>query len=53
MNVTAIAPTGSAIVQGDLWGVHAGGYAEVLEPTFLPLTPSLPTTPGGAIAGPV
>ena len=41
MTVTPIAPTNSAIVQGDLWGVRAGDYAEVQEPTFLPLYESV------------
>ncbi len=31
-----IAP-GSARMQGDLWSVRAGDYAEIMEPTFLPL----------------
>src|SRR3970040_480882 len=29
--------TGSARVQGDLWGVRSRDYAEIQEPTFLPL----------------
>lgn len=29
--------TGSARVQGDLWSVRARDYAEIMEPTFLPL----------------
>jgi SAM-dependent methyltransferase len=28
---------GSASAQGDLWAVHAADYAEIQEPTFLPL----------------
>lgn len=30
-------PAGSARIQGDLWSVRARDYAEVQEPTFLPL----------------
>jgi SAM-dependent methyltransferase len=33
----SVVPTGSARVQGDLWSVHAEDYAELMEPTFLPL----------------
>ena len=42
MNVTITPPVGSASVQGDLWGVRARDYAEVQEPTFLPLYESAP-----------
>ena len=31
------APAGSAAMQGDLWSVRAIDYAEIQEPTFLPL----------------
>lgn len=41
MSVTTTAPAGSASVQGDLWGVRARDYAEVQEPTFLPLYESV------------
>lgn len=37
MSVAKTVPVGSAPVQGDLWGVRALDYAEVQEPTFLPL----------------
>jgi SAM-dependent methyltransferase len=36
---------GSASVQGDLWGVRASDYAEVQEPTFLPLYESVLARP--------
>jgi SAM-dependent methyltransferase len=45
MNVTITAPVGSASVQGDLWGVRARDYAEVQEPTFLPLYESVSARP--------
>lgn len=38
---TATPPAGSAAVQGELWGIRASDYAEVQEPTFLPLYQSL------------
>lgn len=34
---TLITATGSARAQGELWSVRAGDYAEIQEPTFLPL----------------
>ena len=37
---TAPAP-GSAAMQGELWGARAGDYAEIQEPTFLPLYESV------------
>jgi SAM-dependent methyltransferase len=37
MNLAATTPAGSASVQGQLWGARARDYAEVQEPTFLPL----------------
>jgi SAM-dependent methyltransferase len=36
MSVATTAP-GSASIQGELWGARARDYAEVQEPTFLPL----------------
>lgn len=45
MNVATTAPVGSASVQGDLWGVRARDYAEVQEPTFLPLYESVLARP--------
>lgn len=44
MTVATIAP-GSASVQGDLWGARARDYAEVQEPTFLPLYESVLARP--------
>jgi SAM-dependent methyltransferase len=41
----ATAPTGSAVAQGDLWRVRASDYAEVQEPTFLPLYESVAARP--------
>lgn len=41
MSVAETAPGGSASVQGDLWSVRARDYAEVQEPTFLPLYESV------------
>jgi|SRR5690348_3283098 ubiquinone/menaquinone biosynthesis C-methylase UbiE len=41
MSVAKTAPVGSASVQGDLAGVRARDYAEVQEPTFLPLYESV------------
>jgi SAM-dependent methyltransferase len=45
MSATTMTHTGSATVQGDLWGVRAGDYAEVQEPTFLPLYKSVLARP--------
>ena len=45
MSVAKTVPVGSASVQGDLWGVRAGDYAEVQEPTFLPLYESVLARP--------
>ena len=39
------APPGSAPVQGELWGVRARDYAEIQEPTFLPLYESVLARP--------
>jgi SAM-dependent methyltransferase len=36
---------GSAFTQGDLWAVHAADYAEIQEPTFLPLYESVLSRP--------
>jgi len=41
----ATAPAGSATMQGDLWSVRAADYAEVQEPTFLPLYDSVAARP--------
>lgn len=38
---TAAAAAGSAKMQGELWAVRAADYAEVQEPTFLPLYQSV------------
>src|SRR5579863_9941458 len=38
-------PAGSAPMQGDLWSVRAIDYAEVQEPTFLPLYESVLARP--------
>jgi SAM-dependent methyltransferase len=51
MSVTTAAPAGSASVQGDLWGARASDYAEVQEPTFLPLYDSVLARPEVAKAG--
>jgi SAM-dependent methyltransferase len=51
MSVTIAAPAGSASVQGDLWGARARDYAEVQEPTFLPLYDSVLARPEVAKAG--
>jgi len=51
MSVAKTAPVGSASVQGDLWGVRARDYAEVQEPTFLPLYESVLARPEIAKAG--
>ena len=45
MSIVTAAPVGSASVQGDLWGVRARDYAEVQEPTFLPLYESVLARP--------
>jgi SAM-dependent methyltransferase len=45
MSMAKPAPVGSACVQGDLWGVRARDYAEVQEPTFLPLYESVLARP--------
>ncbi|WP_084799903.1 class I SAM-dependent methyltransferase [Bradyrhizobium sp. Ai1a-2] len=45
MSATTTTATGSAPVQGELWGVRARDYAEVQEPTFLPLYRSALTRP--------
>ena len=45
MSLAKTAPVGSASVQGDLWGVRARDYAEVQEPTFLPLYESVLARP--------
>jgi len=41
----ATAPVGSAMIQGDLWSVRATDYAEVQEPTFLPLYENVAARP--------
>lgn len=51
MSVTIIASAGSASVQRELWGVRARDYAEVQEPTFLPLYQSVLARPEVAKAG--
>jgi SAM-dependent methyltransferase len=45
MNVAATVPTGSASVQGELWGMRARDYAEIMEPTFIPLYKSVLARP--------
>jgi SAM-dependent methyltransferase len=45
MSVAKTAVAGSASAQGDLWGVRASDYAEVQEPTFLPLYESVLARP--------
>lgn len=45
MSVTTKASAGSASVQGELWGARARDYAEVQEPTFLPLYESVLARP--------
>lgn len=37
MSIAMTAPSGSAPIQSELWGQRARDYAEVQEPTFLPL----------------
>ena len=51
MSVTITAPAGSAPAQGDLWGARARDYAEVQEPTFLPLYENVLARPEVANAG--
>lgn len=51
MSVTITVPAGSASVQGDLWGARARDYAEVQEPTFLPLYENVLARPEVAKAG--
>ena len=45
MSLAATTPAGSASVQGELWGVRARDYAEIQEPTFLPLYESVMERP--------
>jgi SAM-dependent methyltransferase len=45
MNMATTAPVGSASAQGELWGARAGDYAEIQEPTFLPLYESVLARP--------
>ncbi len=45
MNVATMGSAGSAPLQGELWGVRAHDYAEVQEPTFLPLYESVLAQP--------
>jgi SAM-dependent methyltransferase len=49
--VTATPGAGSARVQGELWSVRAGDYAEIQEPTFLPLYEDVLRRPELAHAG--
>lgn len=42
---TTASAAGSATMQGDLWSVRAADYAEVQEPTFLPLYDSVAARP--------
>jgi SAM-dependent methyltransferase len=42
---TAMPATGSAIIQGELWSARARDYAEIQEPTFLPLYESVLARP--------
>jgi SAM-dependent methyltransferase len=51
MSATMTAPAGSAAMQGELWGARARDYAEVQEPTFLPLYESVLAYPDVAKAG--
>ena len=37
MSAAATSSAGSAVLQGELWGARARDYAEIQEPTFLPL----------------
>ena len=45
MSMAKTVTAGSASVQGELWGVRAGDYAEIQEPTFLPLYESVLARP--------
>jgi len=49
--VTTPTATGSARLQGELWGVRARDYAEIQEPMFLPLYQDLLRRPELAKAG--
>lgn len=51
MNQTTMTKHGSATVQGELWSARARDYAEVQEPTFLPLYESVLRRPELASAG--
>jgi len=53
MAEAAATPTaaGSARMQGELWSVRAGDYAELMEPTFLPLYQNVLGRPELAKAG--
>jgi SAM-dependent methyltransferase len=53
MAVATMSPTGSASVQGHLWGVRARDYAEIQEPAFLPLYESVLARPEMAKANSV
>jgi SAM-dependent methyltransferase len=50
-STTTAPPAGSATLQGELWGARARDYAEVQEPTFLPLYQSVSERPELANAG--
>ena len=45
MSTTTMSPAGSAPIQGKLWSARAGDYAEIQEPTFLPLYESVLARP--------
>jgi len=45
MSVAKTSPAGSASAQAELWGVRARDYAEIQEPTFLPLYESVLASP--------
>jgi SAM-dependent methyltransferase len=45
MSIAKTTSAGSASMQGQLWGTRARDYAEVQEPTFLPLYESVLTRP--------
>jgi SAM-dependent methyltransferase len=51
MSIALATPTGSAPVQNELWGARSRDYAEVQEPTFLPLYESVLERPEVAKAG--
>ena len=53
MTMAATPPLGSASMQGELWGVRARDYAEVQEPTFLPVYQSVLSRPEVAKANSV